>query len=440
MRAVDIIERKRDGLELSSGEIDFLVDGYVAGDIPDYQVSAFTMAVLWRGMTDAETEAMTRAMIRSGDTVDLSRITRPTVDKHSTGGVGDKTTLVVGPLAAALGAAVPKLSGRGLGHTGGTLDKLESIPGFRIDLSLDELVDITNRTGLAVASPNADIVPADKRFYALRDATATVPSVPLIASSIMSKKLAVETAAIVLDVKVGKGAFFADLAAAREFARIAISLGRGFGRTVRCVLTAMDRPLGFAVGNALEVLEAVRTLRGEGPGDFVEVCTAVTAQMLGAAGIIADETEARRRVAEVLAGGTGVSVMRRWVEAQGGDSGFIDRGFPEAGRRIEVTATADGWVSSVHALEIGRLAMQLGAGRETKEDVIDHSAGIVFTRTVGDEVRRGEPLAVLHTNRDGDEQAWVDALRRAVVLDREPVDPGSPILEVMSAEAATSAG
>ena len=438
MRAVDIIERKRDGHELSTAEIEFLVDGYVAGRIPDYQVSAFTMAVLWRGMTDAEIETLTRSMIRSGDTVDLSRITRPTVDKHSTGGVGDKTTLVFGPVVAALGCAVPKLSGRGLGHTGGTLDKLESIPGFRIDLSLDELVDITNAVGLAVASPNADIVPADKRFYALRDATATVPSVPLIASSIMSKKLAVETEAIVLDVKVGEGAFFADLATAREFARIAISLGRGFGRVVRCVLTAMDRPLGYAVGNTLEVMEAVRALRGEGPSDFVEVCTAVSAQMLGAAGVVTDEAVARSRVAQVIADGSALAVMRRWIEAQGGDPGFIDQGFPEASRRIEVTALADGWVGSVHALAIGRLAMQLGAGRETKEDEIDHSAGIVFRVRVGDQVRQGDVLAVLHTNRSGDEQAWVAALRGAVVLQAEAMAPASPILGVMSAEAAVS--
>jgi len=434
MRALDIIERKRDGYELSRDEIGFLIAGYVSGDVADYQMSAFAMAVCWRGMSDAETAALTRAMIASGQTVTLEGITRPTVDKHSTGGVGDKTTLVVAPLVASLGAAVPKLSGRGLGHTGGTLDKLESIPGFRIDLSESELVAITNAVGMAVSGPTADVVPADRRMYALRDATATVPSLPLIVSSIMSKKLAVETQALVLDVKVGEGAFFGDVRAARAFAEAAIRLGADFGRRVRCVLTAMDRPLGFAVGNSLEVAEAIATVRGDGPHDFVEVCVTIAAHMLEASGVIPDEREARALVTEQLRSGAALTTMRGWIKAQGGDADVVDTGFPAATRQIAVTAEKDGRVERVRALAVGRLAMQLGAGRERKEDAIDHAAGLVLAARVGDEVRRGDTLATLHTNRDGDDAVWVTALRDAVPLTAAAVEVASPILDLITSE------
>ncbi len=440
MRAVDIIERKAQGLELSREELDQLVTGYVAGNVPDYQMSAFCMAVVWRGMTAAETEALTRAMIASGDTVALDGIGRPTVDKHSTGGVGDKTTLIVAPLAASLGVAVPKLSGRGLGHTGGTLDKLESIPGLRIDLTLDELVRICREVGMAVASPTADVVPADKKIYALRDATATVRSLPLIVSSIMSKKLAVETEAIVLDVKVGEGAFFETLEEARAFAHAAIALGERFSRRVRCVLTAMDRPLGRSVGNLLEVEEAIATLRGEGPADLVEVCTEVAAQMVMAADPSADPAVIRRRVAEQLRDGGGFTVFDHWVAAQGGDLEAIVTGaVPHAKRLIEVTAAADGHVARVHALAVGRLAMTLGAGRATKEDVINHAAGIVFDVAVGDQVHAGDTLALLHTDIEGDETPWIEALRDAVELSAQPVAVTSPIIEVIGSPVAAPA-
>ncbi len=440
MRAVDIIERKRNGEELTTAEIDFLIEGYVADAIPDYQMSAWCMAVVWRGMTTTETEALTRAMIASGDTVRLDGIGRPTVDKHSTGGVGDKTTLVVAPLAASMGVAVPKLSGRGLGHTGGTLDKLESIPGLRIDLSLEELVRVCRDTGMAVAGPTADVVPADKRMYALRDASGTVRSLPLIVSSIMSKKLAVETEAIVLDVKVGEGAFFTTLDAAREFARAAIALGHGFGRRVRCVLTAMDRPLGRAVGNLLEVDEAIATLRGEGPADFVEVCIEVAAQMVLAAAPESDPVTVRRRVTEQLRDGAAFTVFDHWVATQGGDLEAVITGrVPHAGRIIPVTATAGGNVARVHALAIGQLAMMLGAGRATKDDVIDHAAGIVFDVSVGDHVEPGQTIANLHTNKADDATAWTEVLRGAVELTDAPVVVGSPVIDVIGAEAGAPA-
>ena len=439
MRAVDIIESKRNGEALSAEQIEFLINGYVADQIPDYQMSAFCMAVVWRGMSAAETEALTRAMIASGATVALDGIGRPTVDKHSTGGVGDKTTLVVAPLAASLGVAVPKLSGRGLGHTGGTLDKLESIPGMRIDLELDEMLRVCRETGMAVASPTVAVVPADRKLYALRDASATVRSLPLIVSSIMSKKLAVATEAIVLDVKVGEGAFFPTLAEAREFAAAAITLGEGFGRRIRCVLTAMDRPLGRTVGNLLEVEEAIATLRGEGPSDLVELCVEVAAQMVMAAVPETDPALIRRRAAEQLRDGAGFTVFDHWVASQGGDLEAVITGHvAHARHQIEVHAESAGYVQSVHALAVGQLAMGLGAGRATKADSIDHAAGIVFDVTVGDQVTVGRRIAVLHTNRDADADGWQAALRGAVVLGGEPVAATSPIIEVIGAGVTTT--
>lgn len=439
MRATEIIDRKRLGEALTDGEIDFLISGYVGGTIPDYQMSAFTMAVCCRGMDGRETATLTRAMIASGDTIELSGIGRPTVDKHSTGGVGDKTTLVVAPLAASLGVAVPKLSGRGLGHTGGTIDKLESIPGFRTDLGIDELVAIARETGVAVASPTGDIVPADRKLYALRDATATVQSMPLIASSIMSKKLAVATDAIVLDVKVGEGAFFPTIEIAREFAALAIAIGSSFGRRVRCVLTSMDRPLGRAVGNTLEVAEAIATLRGNGPQDLVSLCIEVATQMVLATDPLANATTVRKRITEQLASGGAFTVFDHWIGRQGGDLEPLVTGRqPQAGRQLDVVALGDGHISRIHALAIGRLAMALGAGRETKEDSVDHTAGIVLDVALGDHVTAGQRLGVLHTNRSGDELQWQQALVSAIELSASSVAVHDPVLEVIGGEPVTA--
>ena len=354
---------------------------------------------------------------------------RPTVDKHSTGGVGDKTTLVVGPLAATLGAAVPKLSGRGLAHTGGTLDKLESIPGYRIDLALDDFVATVNSVGMAVAAATADVVPADKKMYALRDVTATVPSLPLIVSSVMSKKLAIATDAIVLDVKVGEGAFFATEPEARLFGEQAVALGHSFERQVRCVLTAMDKPLGRAVGNHLEVAEAIATLRGQGPDDFTDLCVTVAAEMIVAVGI-ADEDTARARVAEALTDGTALATFEAWIAAQGGDLEAFAAAAP-ASRQIVVNAESDGVVEAVHALAVGRLAMRLGAGRETKEDVIDLAAGIVLSVAPGQRVRKGDPLAALHTNRTGDDSLWSRDLRAAIAIGNSERPPAPVVIDVI---------
>jgi pyrimidine-nucleoside phosphorylase len=418
MRAVDVIERKRDGKELSGEEIAFLVGGYVGGDVPDYQMSAFCMAVLLRGMSNAETIALTQAMIASGDTIDFSSVGRTTVDKHSTGGVGDKVTFVVAPVAAYLGIAVPMLSGRGLGHTGGTLDKLEAIPGFRADLTAAEIVDVTTRTGMAIVSTSETIVPADKRIYALRDASGTVPSMPLIVSSIMSKKLATETNALVLDVKVGNGALFTDLTTAREFAGAAIALGRDFGRDVRAVFTAMDQPLGLAVGNGVEIEEALQTLRGQGPPDVVEVSVAIGAQMLLAGGAAQTETEAAEKFAAVLDSGAAVETFERWAKAQGGDMGAFTAA-PAATRSVPVTAERDGYIQELRAIDIGRLSMQLGAGRATKEDAVDPAAGIILEAKVGRRVGKGDLLATLHTNKQGDATGWVKSFQAAVTYGDE---------------------
>ena len=423
MRAIDVIERKRDGRELSGDEIAFLINGYVAGEIPDYQISSWCMAVLWRGMSDAETEALTRAMIASGDSIDLSAVGRPCVDKHSTGGVGDKVTFIVAPVLAHLGAAVPMLSGRGLGHTGGTLDKLEAIPGFRAELSVDEFVRVTRDTGMAIAATSERIVPADKRIYALRDASGTVPSLPLVVSSIMSKKLAITADALVLDVKVGNGALFGDLRAAEEFAGAAIALGRRFGRDVRAVFTAMDNPLGRTVGNQLEVGEALDALRGGGAADLVEVSVAIGAQMMLATGLAAHHDDAARRFEEVLRSGAAVEVFERWAVAQGGDMQAYAAARP-ARHRIEVRATESGYVSGIRAIDVGRLSMQLGAGRAQKDDAVDPAAGIVLHVAVGDRIEAGTPLATLHTNSSEPPAAWEAAMRQAITL-----TPSSPLVK-----------
>jgi pyrimidine-nucleoside phosphorylase len=397
MRVVELIERKRDGGKLTADEIDALVQGYTKGDVPDYQMSAFCMAVVWRGMDAKETAALTSSMVRSGDRLDLSRFGR-VVDKHSTGGVGDKTTLVVAPLVAACGVPVAKMSGRGLGFSGGTLDKLESIRGYRVDLSTAEFLAQLERIGIVVTGQTADLAPADGKMYALRDATGTVPSIPLIASSVMSKKIAAGANAVVLDVKVGSGAFMKDLASARELARAMVAIGVAHGLEVTCELTDMEQPLGRAVGNSLEIAEAIATLRGKGPADLVQLTRAAGAEMLVLGRKARDTKAALARIDRALADGSGLAKFRELVAAQGGDVSLVDdpSKLPRAPRVETLRASRTAYVSAIAADQVGIASVRLGAGREKKGEAIDRRTGIVLHAKVGDRVERGEPYADVH--------------------------------------------
>ena len=397
MRAVDIIAKKRDGLALTAQEIEFFIQGYTAGDIPDYQASAWAMAVLLRGMAPEETANLTMAMVRSGETLDLSRLGITAVDKHSTGGVGDKTTLVVAPLVAACGLPVAKMSGRGLGFSGGTLDKLESIPGMKVNLSNDAFLAAYDRCGVVVASQTAEFVPADGKLYALRDVTATVPSLPLIASSIMSKKLA-SGCDVVLDVKTGHGAFMESLDDARALAELMITIGESAGRRITAVLSDMSQPLGHAVGNAVEVREAIETLQGHGPVDFREHCIVIAAEML-LLGHVAETPDAARVLAErSLEDGTALDRFRCWIAVQEGDASVIEdlNLLPQAPVVEDVLCSRSGWMAGIDAREVGLAAVQLGGGREKKGDTIDASVGIVLHQKVGDALAQGDPLFTVH--------------------------------------------
>ena len=407
VRVVELIERKRDGGRLDAEEIDALVQGYVRHEVPDYQMSAFCMAVVWRGMDARETADLTASMVRSGERLDLSRFGR-VVDKHSTGGVGDKVTLVVAPLVAACGAPVAKMSGRGLGFSGGTLDKLESIPGYRVDLSTKEFLAQLERIGLVVTGQTADLAPADGLIYALRDTTGTVPSIPLIASSIMSKKIASGAQAVVLDVKVGRGAFMKDLASARALARAMVAIGKAHGLAVTCELTDMDQPLGFAVGNALEVREAVATLRGEGPRDVARLAVLAGGEMLLRARIARDRKAAEARIERAIGDGSGLRKLRELAEAQGGDVRVIDdpSRLATAPRVETLRAPKTAYVRDVAADGIGTASVRLGAGREKKGDAIDLRTGVVLHAKVGDRVERGAPYAEVHVaGKEGDADA-----------------------------------
>jgi pyrimidine-nucleoside phosphorylase len=420
IRPAELIQRKRDGLELAAEEITELVLGYVRGDVPDYQISALLMAVYFRGLSSAETFALTEAMIRSGETIAFGpALGRKVVDKHSTGGVGDKTSLAVGPIVAACGVPFGKMSGRGLGHTGGTLDKLESIPGFRVELTTDEFLAQVRDVGLAIIGQSADLVPADKLLYGLRDVTATVDNVSLIASSIMSKKIAGGADAIVLDVKVGDGAFMKTRDDARELAEAMLELGRRANREVVCVLTDMDQPLGQAVGNALEVREAVATIRGEGPADFTELVLASTAHLLALSDLGVDEQTGRQRAEQAVADGSALAAYTRWIEAQGGDPD--EAALPTAQVVEGVPAERSGFVASIGAIDVGLAALRLGAGRRTKDDSIDHAVGIRCLVKRGDRVEAGQPLAEVHA-RDGDsaEQARAEVLAAYTLADEPP--------------------
>lgn len=400
MRAYELIQKKRDGGELTPEEISAFLSGYLSGEIPDYQMSAFLMAVYFRGMTPKETANFTMAMIRSGETLDLRAVRGIKVDKHSTGGVGDKTSLVLIPLVAAAGAPVAKMSGRGLGHTGGTIDKLESIPGFRTEMDVRAFIAQVNRVGCAIIGATTELVPADKKLYALRDVTATVDSVPLIAASVMSKKIAGGSDAIVLDVKTGSGAFMKTLEGARELARMMVGIGTQVHRRTVAVITDMDQPLGRAIGNALEVAEAVETLRGEGPGDLRELCLVLGAQMVSLAGVARSPLEGRALLTKLLDGGGALAKLGEMVAAQGGPRRVVEdlSVLPSAPVRVPAESLSPGHIVTIDAQAVGLAAMSLGAGRARKGDVIDPAVGIVLEKKVGDPVRQGEPLATVHAS------------------------------------------
>lgn len=401
VRALDLIIKKRNGESLTGGEIDYLVRGYTQGEIPDYQMAVFLMAAFLKGLTFEETRELTRSLILSGEVLKHEGVPGIKVDKHSTGGVGDKTTLVVVPLVAAAGVKVVKMSGRSLGHTGGTIDKLESIPGFRTELDIEKIQELVSRVGAVVAGQTANLVPADKKIYALRDVTGTVDCLPLIASSVMSKKIAGGADRIVLDVKVGSGGFMTELTAARELASWMVRLGKEFDRPTVAVLSSMEQPLGKAVGNALEVREAIMALRGEGESDLVELSLTLGAQMLCAAGAAASPEAGYQRMKELLRQGAGLEKMRSIIEAQGGNPRVVDdlNLLPEAVEQIPVKAPASGFVREINAREIGWGSLLLGAGRLRQEDGVDPAVGIVLLKKIGDYVEEGEPLAVLHVNK-----------------------------------------
>jgi pyrimidine-nucleoside phosphorylase len=429
IRASELIQRKRDGEELGAEELAELVLGYARDEVPDYQMAAFAMAVFFKGLSGPETFALTDAMIRSGETIELGRLLgRKVVDKHSTGGVGDKTSLAVGPIVAACGVPVGKMSGRGLGHTGGTLDKLESIPGFRVELSLDEFVAQVREVGLAIVGQTGELVPADKKLYALRDVTATVDEVSLIAASIMSKKLAGGADAVVLDVKVGDGAFMKTIEDARVLADTMIEIGRRAGKEVVCLLTDMDQPLGSAVGNALEVREALATVRGEGPPDFTELVLDACSRLLALSDLGIDEPEGRHRAEEAVADGSAATLWRRWIEAQGGDPD--EDALPRAPIVRELAAPRAGTVAALGAIRVGNAAVHLGAGRRTKDDTIDHAVGVLCLRKRGDRVKQGEALAEVHArDEQSAEEAEAEVLAAYAIVD-EPAPERPVLLEV----------
>lgn len=402
MRMVDIIAKKRDGKELSSEEISFFVKGYTDGTIPDYQASALAMAIFFQDMTDQERADLTLAMANSGDTIDLSAIEGIKVDKHSTGGVGDTTTLVLAPLVAALDVPVAKMSGRGLGHTGGTVDKLEAVKGFHVEITKDEFIELVNRHKVAVIGQSGNLTPADKKLYALRDVTGTVNSIPLIASSIMSKKIAAGADAIVLDVKTGAGAFMKTPEDSEKLAKAMVRIGNNVGKQTMAVISDMSQPLGLAIGNSLEVKEAIDTLKGEGPEDLNELVLTLGSQMVVLAKKAETLDEAREKLIEVMKNGKALEKFKEFLENQGGDGSIVDQPekLPQAPYQIEVPAKEAGVVAEIVADEIGVAAMILGAGRATKEDDIDLSVGIMLNKKVGDRVEKGDSLVTLHTNRE----------------------------------------
>ena len=434
MRMVDLIIKKRDGHELTDEEITFWIDGYVKGEIPDYQSSAMQMAVLFRGMNNREIATLTDRMEHSGEVLDLSHLKGVKVDKHSTGGVGDKTSLVLGPMVAACGATLAKMSGRGLGHTGGTLDKLESIPGVTIAIEGERFAKQVNSIGCAIVGQTGSLVPADKKMYALRDVTGTVESIPLIAASVMSKKLASGSDAILLDVTVGEGAFMKNMDDARKLAHIMVDIGNRLGRNTKAVLSDMSEPLGLAVGNALEVKEAIASLHGKGPEDLMELCYTAGAIMLVQANCASSLEDGRKKLHEAIESGAAFEKFVKMIEAQGGDISYIlhPEKFEVAKNLIEIRSEEEGYVKSLNALDIGIASMQLGGGRETLEDVIDMSAGIMLNKKIGDYVKKGELLCTLHTNKSEKEYLpIIEDVKKAYVLTKEKVEARPVIREII---------
>jgi pyrimidine-nucleoside phosphorylase len=436
MRAVDIIAKKRDGGTLSEEEIEFLIQGYVRGDVADYQMAAWAMAVFLRGMTARETADLTLALAHSGEMLDLKSLGfAVVVDKHSTGGVGDKTTLVVTPLVACLGLPVGKMSGRGLGFSGGTVDKLESIPGFNANLQKQQFLDDLQQHGIVLTGQSVDLAPADGKLYALRDVTATVDSIPLIASSIMSKKIAAGADAIVLDVKVGSGAFMKTIEQAEELAQTMIDIGKHAGRCVVAVISDMSQPLGRAVGNALEVSEAIDTLRGDGPPDFTELCLTVAGQMLILGGKAADDAAARTLLRAALSDGRGLAKLREMIESQGGSGRVVEQPdvMPQARLVEPIVAPRTAYIAAINAAEVGSAVVDLGGGRAKKGDTIDYAVGVVLHAKVGDRVQRGQPLFTVHANDEGKLAAATARLLAAYQFSPRPVSPPALIHRILNA-------
>ncbi|MGB2992890.1 MAG: pyrimidine-nucleoside phosphorylase [Paenisporosarcina sp.] len=433
MRMVDLIEKKRDGKELTSQEINFFIEQYTNGNIPDYQVSALLMAIYFQDMTDRERADLTLAMVESGDQIDLSDIEGIKVDKHSTGGVGDTTTLVLGPLVAACGVPVAKMSGRGLGHTGGTIDKLEAIDGFHVELTTEQFTKQVNELKLAVIGQSGNLTPADKKLYALRDVTGTVNSIPLIASSIMSKKIAAGADAIVLDVKTGEGAFMKTVEDARSLARAMVQIGNNVGRQTMAIISDMSQPLGFAIGNSLEVKEAIDTLRGKGPADLTELCLVLGSQMVVVGGKAKDLDEARAMLLEVIEDGSAIEILKGFIEGQGGNPAVVDSPelLPQAQFTFEVPAKESGYVSFIEADEVGTAAMLLGAGRATKESEIDLAVGIVLHKKVGDAVNEGESLATIHANTENVDNV-LTILYKYIEFSKDPTTAPNLIEEIIT--------
>ncbi|WP_100331472.1 pyrimidine-nucleoside phosphorylase [Bacillus xiapuensis] len=427
MRMVDLIQKKRDGEELTAEEIQFIVEGYTDGSIPDYQISSLLMAIYFKGMTAAELADLTMAMVASGDQIDLSAIEGVKVDKHSTGGVGDTTTLVLGPLVAAAGVPVAKMSGRGLGHTGGTIDKLESIEGFHVEITSDEFIELVNKNKIAVVGQTGNLTPADKKLYALRDVTGTVNSIPLIASSIMSKKIAAGADAIVLDVKTGAGALVKTLEDSRALAQAMVNIGNNVGRKTMAVISDMSQPLGFAIGNALEVREAIDTLKGEGPEDLTELCLVLGSHMVYAAGLAESLEDARQMLLKVINNGEALEKFRVFIEAQGGDGSIVDdpSKLPQAAYKFELPAKEEGYVAEIIADHVGTAAMWLGAGRATKDSEIDLAVGLMLNKKIGDHVNAGDSLVTIYSNREEISQVK-EELYKSIILAKEAVAP--PVL------------
>ncbi|MCT2345261.1 pyrimidine-nucleoside phosphorylase [Niallia taxi] len=433
MRMVDLIEKKRDGRELTEEEISFIINGYTDGTIPDYQISAFTMAVFFQGMTEKERADLTMAMVHSGDVIDLSAIEGIKVDKHSTGGVGDTTTLVLGPLVAAVGVPVAKMSGRGLGHTGGTIDKLEAVKGFHVEIDKEEFIKLVNKNKVAVIGQSGNLTPADKKLYALRDVTATVNSIPLIASSIMSKKIAAGADAICLDVKTGAGAFMKSLDDSRELAEAMVRIGNNVGRKTMAIISDMSQPLGYAIGNALEVKEAIDTLKGQGPKDLSELCLTLGSQMVYLAEKADSIEAARELLEEAIKSGKALETFKLFLESQGGDATVVDHPerLPQAPFKLELPAKESGYVAEITADSIGTAAMILGAGRATKESEIDLSVGLVLNKKIGDKVEAGESLVTIYSNTENIDDVKQRLYEHIKVIDKK-VDAPELIYEVIT--------